>query len=109
MMKISSRDTIVITVTHYGLDSSGFEPCEGKISHTHQDYPQCSPSLLHNGCQFSFLGVSSQGIALTTHPIPSSAKVKEKVKSRAVYLLHFWDFRACHRGTFTFYDEGLTP
>ena len=68
MMQVYSWDTIAITVTHNGLNGSRFKLCECTVFHTHTDCPQEPPSLLYNRYWISFLGVSSQGMALSTHP-----------------------------------------
>jgi len=67
MMQVYSWDTIAITVTQWTgwfrvqtLWVCGFR--------AHPDCPQGAPSLFYNGYCFSFLGVSSQGMALSTHP-----------------------------------------
>jgi len=67
-MQVCSWDTIAITVTHNGLDCSGFKPCERAVFDTHQVCLKGPPSLLYNGYWFSFLGERSQGMALSTHP-----------------------------------------
>lgn len=68
MIQVCSWDTIAITVTHNALDGSLFKPCECAVFHAHQDCLQGPPSLLYNKYWLSFLGVSSQGMAQSTHP-----------------------------------------
>ena len=61
------------------------------------DRPWGPPSLLYNGYRVSFLGVKRPGRGVD-HPLPSSAKVKERV---VIPLLPLWVFVACSRVTFT--------
>jgi hypothetical protein len=54
-------------------------PSEGKIFCTHPDQLRSSPSLLHNGYQFYFLGVKQLACGID-HPPPSIATVRERVE-----------------------------
>jgi hypothetical protein len=73
-------------MTVCGLDGPGFELRweGGQIFHTHPDQSWGQPSLLYKGRWVSFQGVKWLDLALTTHPPPYSAKVKNKLE---LYLI----------------------
>jgi len=58
--------------------SGGSNPGQGKIFHTHPDWPSGPPSLPYNMQKVSFLGVKQMGCGIEHKP-PSSAEVKERV------------------------------
>ena len=76
---VFSWDSVVVTVTCYGLDSPGIKSGQEEIFRTHPDWPWGPPSLLYNGYWLPFPGVKQPGHGIN-HPFPSSAKVKEGVK-----------------------------
>jgi hypothetical protein len=74
----------------------------GEIFRIRPDRPWGPPSLLYNGCQFSFSQVKRPGRGVD-HPPPSSAEVEGRI--RAIPLLHLRAFVACSRETFTFLQK----
>ena len=65
--------------TLYKLEGPGIEPGGGENFRNRRDRQWGPPSLLYNGCRFSFPGVQRPGSGVD-HPPPTSAEVKERVE-----------------------------
>ena len=55
----------------------GLNPGGGKIFHTHPGRPQSTPSLLYDGCHFSFPGVKQPGYDIDHPPLLAPRLKKE--------------------------------
>jgi hypothetical protein len=90
--------SVVSIATCYGLDDPGIKSWWGR-DFLHTSRPALGPpSLLYNGYRVSIPQVKPPECG-TSHPPPSSAKVKERVE--LYFRPPLWAFVACARVSFT--------
>jgi hypothetical protein len=85
-------------VTRYGLDGPGIENRWGaRFFAPAYTGPGTQPASYTSGNRVYFSGVKHEGRD-ADHPLPSSAKAKERVQ---LYLYSLWAFMASYGGKFT--------
>jgi hypothetical protein len=101
--RFAGQDSVVSTVTRYGLDSPRI------ASHQRRDFRTCPdrswgrPSLLYNRYRVSFTEVKRPGRGIDQHP-HVTPRLK---KSRAIPLLTLWAFMSYYKVNFTLLPDLL--